>query len=205
MSVAVKTFREPVPPQPPPSRMHRFTVDQYHRMIQAGVLTENDRVELLEGWIVDKMPQHPPHSTTIAVLRRHLSEKLPEQWVLRLQSPVSLPGSEPEPDLAVARGPDERYFSAHPGPDEIAVVIEVSDHTLDYDRAVKARIYARARIPIYWIVNLRGAQVEVYSQPRAGKVAAYRQRQLIGGKDALSVVIAGKDFGQIPVRRLFPA
>src|SRR5438128_3370052 len=99
---------------PPPFPVRRFTVDEYHRMIQAGVLTENDRVELLEGWIVPKMPHNPPHDGTISLVLRRLCTSLPDDWIVRAQSAITLPDSETEPDLAVVRGPESRYLSRHP-------------------------------------------------------------------------------------------
>jgi Uma2 family endonuclease len=187
-----------------PLPMHRFTVEQYHRMIDAGVLTEDDRVELLEGWIVEKMPHTPPHDGTILAAQTELLKVIPASHVLRIQSAITLADSEPEPDLAVAQGPLRRYFEEHPGPRDLALVVEVAAATLDQDRGIKQRIYARARIPVYWIVNLLDGLVEVYTNPRAGKSPAYRQRQDLGGKDTVSLVIDGKEVARIPVRDLLP-
>src|SRR5438105_14526377 len=90
--------------------IHRFTVDDYHRMIDAGVITPNNKVELLEGWIVDKMPQNPPHATSITRVLIWLAKLLSEdEWTVRGQCPITLENSEPEPDIAVARGPNDRY------------------------------------------------------------------------------------------------
>lgn len=187
-----------------PSPMHRFTVEQYHRMIDTGVLKEDDRVELLEGWIVEKMPHNPPHDGTILAAQTELLKVLPASHVLRIQSAIMLPDSEPEPDLAVALGPARRYFEEHPGPRDLALVVEVAGSTLDQDRGIKQRIYARARIPIYWIVNLLDGLVEVYTNPRAGKAPAYRQRQDHRGEDTVPLVVAGKEVARIVVRDILP-
>jgi hypothetical protein len=187
-----------------PIPVHRFSVDQYHRMIDRGVFSPNDRVELLEGWIVDKMPQHPAHAGTISVLQAKLSAKLPKGWIIRIQSPITLDDSEPEPDLVVVRGPEERYIAAHPTPEDIAIVIEVSDTSVDYDRTDKARAYGRARLPVYWIVNLVELTVEVYSGPKAGKSPGYRVRESFGIEYGVPIVIAGREITGIPVRHLFP-
>jgi Uma2 family endonuclease len=189
---------------PRPLPVHRFSVEQYHRMIEAGVLTPNDRVELLEGWVVDKMPQHPAHAGTISVVHGELTPRLPKGWIIRIQSPITLEDSEPEPDLTIARGPEKRYLTAHPKPEEIALLIEVSDTSVDYDRIDKGRAYARARIPVYWVVNLVEFAVEVYSEPKAGKSAGYRNHQRFGIEFGAPIVIAGRDGGAIPVRHLFP-
>jgi Uma2 family endonuclease len=185
--------------------VHRFTIEQYERMGEAGILTPDDRVELLEGWIVDKMTQHPPHAAAIDFVQDALRAVLPAEWRLRDQKPVRINDSLPEPDVAVVRGPRERYARRHPVPADVALVIEVADTTLDEDRHRKGSIYARARIPVYWIVNLPGAVLEVYSQPRAGKTPAYRQRQDYGRDEAVPVVLAARQVAHVAVRELLPA
>jgi Uma2 family endonuclease len=173
-------------------------------MIATGVITENDRVELLEGWIVDKMPQHPAHAGTISVVDARLSPKLPKGWIIRIQSPITLEDSEPEPDLAVVVGPEEKYLTAHPQPEHIGMLIEVSDTTVVLDRLYKGRAYAKARIPVYWLVNLVELQVEVFRNPRAGKKPGYRDHECFGIEFGVPIVIAGREIGRIPVRHLFP-
>jgi Uma2 family endonuclease len=206
MSVAVK-----LPPElaaaelPPPPRVHRFTVEQYERLGELGILTMQDRVEHLEGWIVDKMTQYPPHSSAIDLVQDALRGILPAGWLLRGQQPIRTSDSFPEPDVAVVRGPRERYFRRHPVPADVALVIEVADTSLDEDRGRKGRIYARARIPVYWIVNLLAFQIEVYTQPRAGKSPGYRQRQDYGTKDTVPVVIAGEELGRLAVSDVLPS
>src|SRR5438094_10056194 len=117
MSVAMLPAREHVPTTP-----YRFTVKQYHRMIETGILTGNDRVELLEGWIVPKMPHNPPHDGTITRVTRRLMSVLPDEWLLRVQSAITLQRSEPEPDFAVVRGPEEVYFRRHSSPRDSALL-----------------------------------------------------------------------------------
>jgi hypothetical protein len=185
-----------------PLPMHRFTVAQYHRMIETGVLTGNDRVELLEGWIVDKMPHKPPHDATLGRINRRLTRLLPDEWLLRVQSAITLPNSEPEPDLVIVAGPEETYFRRHPLPRDIALIIEVADSTLLSDRRYKQQLYARVRIPIYWIVNLVQPQVEVYSQPRGGKHPTYRHRRDYRKPDTLTLVLRDREVSPIPVPEL---
>jgi len=189
---------------PLPLPVHRFSVEQYHRMIETGVLTEDDRVELLEGWIVDKMPQHPAHAGAISVLEARLRALLPKAWVVRAQSPITLEDSEPEPDLAVVKGPVERYLTAHPAPADIALVIEVADTSIERDRTVKGRAYAQARIPVYWVVNLQQIAVEIHSQSKGAKTARYRAREVVGVQQGVPVLVGGRTFGAIPVADLFP-
>lgn len=188
----------------PPLPVHRFTVAQYHRMIGAGVLSEDDRVELLEGWIVTKMPHNPPHDAVVSIVHRKLRAVLSADWIVRVQSAITLADSEPEPDLAIAKGPEERYLAAHPAPNDLAWVIEVSESTLESDRINKARLYARARIAVYWIINLPEAKVEVRTRPRAGKAPTYQQRRDYVAGEFVPLVIAGTVVGSIAARELLP-
>jgi Uma2 family endonuclease len=187
-----------------PAPVYRFTVKQYHRMIETGILTDNDRVELLQGWIVPKMPQNPPHAATVTRIMRRLMPQLPSEWLLRNQSAITLPQSEPEPDFAVVRGPEEIYFHRHPGPRDVGLLIEVADTTLLHDRRRKGPIYAAARIPYYWIINLVEGVVEVYTQPRAGKAAGYQSQRVSGIKESISLILGGRVATKIPVRDLLP-
>ncbi|HXG09571.1 MAG TPA: Uma2 family endonuclease [Gemmataceae bacterium] len=194
----------PLSPTPwvPPFPVYRFTVEQYHRMIETGILTKDDRVELLEGWIVPKMPHSPPHDGTVWLVQTALLARLPPQWILRVQSAITTLDSEPEPDLVVARGPGLRYFTSHPQPDDIPLVVEVSDTSLQEDRDGKGRLYARAGIPVYWIVNLPESKVEVYTEPRAGKRPAYRQRTDYKTPKSLPLVLEGQQVARIGLREL---
>jgi Uma2 family endonuclease len=175
-------------------------------MIAAGVLTENDRVELIDGQIVAKMTHNPPHDTSVDLTQSEVSAVLPEDWRVRVQSAITLPGadSEPEPDVAVVRGPARRYRRSHPRAKDIALLIEVADATLRYDRTTKHRLYAGARIPVYWIVNLIDSYVEVYTLPRGGRSPGYRNRQDYSLSEAVPVVIEGREIARIAVQELLP-
>jgi Uma2 family endonuclease len=189
--------------QPPPVPVRRFTVEEYHLMGRVGVLTEDDRVELLEGWIVPKMMHNPRHDATIDQAQELIRQQLPAPWRIRIQSAITTLDSEPEPDLAVVLGPASRYVSRHPGPGDIALVIEVADASLSDDRTVKARLYARAKIPAYWIINLVDAQVEVYSEPSTDASSpSYQHKQLFRTKDEVPLTIDGKEIGRILVSDL---
>jgi Uma2 family endonuclease len=204
MATAVATTPVPAKPAKPAVQAHRFTVEQYHRMIETGILTANDRVELLEGWIVDKMPHNPPHDGTVSRINNRLPRFLPGGWMLRVQSAITLRDSEPEPDLAAVRGPEEAYFSRHPGPRDIGLLVEVADSTLLNDRREKVPLYARFRIPVYWIVNINDRRIEVYTEPVGGKTARYRHRRDCPSDQTVPLILDGVEVAQIPARDLLP-
>jgi Uma2 family endonuclease len=183
---------------------YRFTVEQYRRMVQTGILGENDRVELLDGWIVDKMTHNPPHDATISVVKDEVEPELPRGWIVRIQSAITLATSEPEPDVAVVKGPGRRYMKSHPLPQDIGMLIEVAETSLDEDRNCKGPLYAQANIPIYWIVNLVNRQIEVHSRPRGGRLPGYQRRQDYRDGDRVPLVIAGRKLKLIAVRDLLP-
>ncbi|MGB3263944.1 MAG: Uma2 family endonuclease [Microcoleus sp.] len=183
----------------------RLSIEQYHAIIQAGILTDDDSVELLEGWLVFKMPKNPPHRVTTRLVRTALENILPAGWYVDSQEPITLSNSEPEPDIVVVRGDTRQYLDRHPGAEDIALIIEVSDTTLQRDRTVKKRIYARAGIAIYWIVNLVEGLVEVYSQPLVEvEQPDYSQRLDFGRSAVIPIIIEGIEIGAIAVNSLLP-
>ncbi|MEG4488151.1 Uma2 family endonuclease [Microcoleus sp. D2_18a_B4] len=183
----------------------RLSIEQYHAIIQAGILTDDDSVELLEGWLVFKMPKNPPHRATTRLVRTALENILPAGWYVDSQEPITLSNSEPEPDIVVVRGDTRQYLDRHPGAEDIALIIEVSDTTLQRDRTVKKQIYARAGIAIYWIVNLVEGLVEVYSQPLVEvEQPDYSQRLDFGRSAVIPIIIEGIEIGAIAVNSLLP-
>jgi Uma2 family endonuclease len=184
---------------PPPIPMKRWTVAEYHDLIQKGILTKDDPYELIEGWLVTKMPKGSRHNGAIRALNR-LFRELPDPWFADCQNSLTLTDGEPEPDFVVIRGPESRFDDANPTPADAAIVIETSDSRLQYDRTIKLRTYARAGIPTYWIVNLVDHQVEVYSQPRVeGEEPTYANHQdfLVGQE--VPVILDGKIVLKVPV------
>ncbi len=158
--------------------LYRMTVDEYERMADAGIL-DDDRVELIDGYLVKKMGKRPPHVWSVDASEAQLKALLPEGWYLRKESPVRiLDFDEPEPDLAMVRGSRDAYRTRHPEPADVALLVEVSDRTLARDRGKKRAASARGRIPVYWIINLVDRQVEVYSGPRAGGYRASLEREV---------------------------
>jgi len=147
-------------------RTRRFSVEEYHQMGWAGILKEDDRVELIEGEIIEMTPIGPRHAVCVAGLTEHFVRSLSTRAVVWAQSPIHLgPDSEPQPDVALLQPPRTRYGNAHPGPEDIFLVIEVADTTADRDRARKIPQYARAGIREAWLVNFPAQTIEVYRAP----------------------------------------
>jgi len=144
----------------------RFTIEEYHRLIELKFLQERDRIELIHGELIQMVAKGTPHTVCGSILCRQLDRLLGDRAVIRGQDPITLPNqSEPEPDVVIARGKDEDYLAHHPYPEDIFLVMEISDSTLDYDQTTKLQIYAEAGIADYWIFNLDVRQLERYSQP----------------------------------------
>lgn len=184
----------------------RLTVDQYHELIRSGKLTDDDPVELLEGILVFKMPKNTPHATATRLCRRAVEPLLPAEWFYDAQDSITLADGEPEPNGVVVRGRIEDYARNHPGPRDIALVIEIVDTSLERDRGIKMRSYARAAIPVYWILDLEGRALEVYGDPdpNAAPDPVYRRRDRLGENQIVALVLAGRFWGEIPVAALLP-
>lgn len=169
------------------SAPHRLSiVDEYYRMAAAGVFKPGERVELLDGEIVPMSPIGSPHAWCVTRLNITLVRGLDDEFITRVQLPVRVhERCEPEPDLAVVSATTPT--SRHPTPSETLLVIEVVDNSLRIDRGWKRRIYSRARIPEYWIVDLSGQRIEVYRQPSA---RGYRSTALVERGEAVSPLCA---------------
>ncbi len=155
-----------------PLRTHNFTVDEYHRMAEAGIFHEDDRVELIDGQVVEMKPIEPRHAVCVDRLNGRLSRLVGDSAIVRVQSPVVLGQlAEPEPDVTLLRPPFERYQEVHPGPAEIMLVIEVADTSVEHDRSVKIPLYARAGVPEAWLVDLPADRIEVYRDPAGSSYA----------------------------------
>ena len=158
---------------------HRFTVDDYYRMARAGVLGEDDRVELIDGEVVDMPPIGPGHSSSVARIGKTFERALGDVALVWTQNPLRLDRyTEPEPDVALVRTRSDFYRSAHPGPDDILLVVEVADTTLAADRSIKMPLYARHGVPEAWLVDVRGDVIHVYRDPAADGyrvVSTYRR------------------------------
>jgi Uma2 family endonuclease len=179
------TLQQDVAPAP-----HRFTVHDYQRMGEAGILGEGDRVELIDGQVLEMPPIGPPHSNCVTQLNWLLSRRLSDEFRLAVQNPIRLGEHwEPQPDLAVLRARD--YAAEHPGPADVLLVVEVAQTSRGYDRDVKLPRYARAGIPEAWLVDLPGRVVEQYTEPAPD---GYRSRRRLGPAETLhAAVLPGLD------------
>jgi hypothetical protein len=183
----------------------RYTVDEYHRLIQSGALTEESNVELLEGWITPKMSRDPDHDLAIELVNEVMPTVLPPGWTHRIQSAITTPDSEPEPDCAAVRGPARARRGRHPLPTDIGLIAEIANTTLAQDRGPKLRVYALAGIVCYWIINLVDRQIEVYTDPTGPDAnPTYRQRRDYRPGDEVPLVLDGAEVARIAVAELLP-
>ena len=168
----------------------KFTIEEYHRLIDLGFFTENDRIELIRGEIIEIAAKRTPHSVCNSQLWKQLYKLVGNQAEIRVQEPIVLFNhSEPEPDVVVARKKDDNYLSTHPSAADIILVIEISDSTLKYDspketlreRETKLPLYAEAGIKDYWIINLVARHLEVHTNPfsNAQGEFAYRNKTIV--------------------------
>lgn len=185
------------------SEPRRFTVDEYHRLVESGILTEEHNVELLDGYLVLRGAHSPAHDSSVHLTSSALGAAKPAEWCIRIQSAITLAESEPEPDVVLARGSARTFARRHPGAADLGLAVEVSDTTLAGDRSDKGRIYARARVPCYWIINLIDRQVEVYTQPSgSGSAASYGRRDDYPAGTSVPLVLDGAKVADIAVQDL---
>ena len=169
----------------PPLQIRRFTVQEYHQLGEIGLLAAEDRVELLEGWIVQKMNQRPAHGFVVGLLNQWIVNNLPNGWICRCQLPITTDRSELEPDIAVVAGTHKGFRSRHPMGSDCRLVIEVADTSVAKDRA-KASIYATAGVDEYWIINLIENQLERYS---ASDGTIYIEQTIIQAAESIELKI----------------
>jgi Uma2 family endonuclease len=160
----------------------RFTLDEYHQLGKLGFFHEDDRIELIRGEIIQMVAKGTGHETCLRNLLRELPKLVGDRATLQCQSPIILPqNSEPEPDFTLVKNRPDNYLSAHPSPNDILLVIEVSDSSLDYDQEVKLSLYSESAITDYWLFNLIDNWLECYSNPSQIKPNkfSYLNRQII--------------------------
>ena len=161
----------------------RLTVDDFAKMCKAGIISADDRVELVDGELVEMPPMGPPHAGIVNRLANILPGLVGHDADLRIQSSVQLTNfTQPEPDLAVVRRDPQHYLQAHPGPDDILIAIEVADSSLTYDRDEKMPRYAAAGVPEAWLVDVRARTITVYTEPAS---TGYRASRTLGWSEEL--------------------
>lgn len=144
----------------------KFTVGQYHQMIESGILTDRDHVELLQGEIIEMSPIGRQHAACVDRLTELFVSGLGFKAIVRVQNPIQLSNnSEPQPDFAILQRRSDFYAGGHPQPEDIFALVEVSDTTVEFDRTIKVPLYAQDRIPEVWIVDLNARAVQVYREP----------------------------------------
>jgi Uma2 family endonuclease len=208
MSAIAPTEQTIIPASHPgwiPSPLYRMSVDEYEALVESGGLKSRNHFHLINGYLVAKMPQNPPHRVADELCGAELAREFPPgRYHVAGAKPVRLPGrdSEPEPDRCVVRGTIRDYEDHHPGPDDIALIVEIADTSLADDRALATEVYGPARIPVYWIVNLIDRQVEVYTDPAPG---GYLSTEVFREGQSVPVLIDGQQFGQIAVAHFLPS
>jgi Uma2 family endonuclease len=187
----------------PPAKPYRLSIEQYDAMVDSGVFTSEDRFELIEGLLVAKTTKSPPGSVSAGLCKRILGHLVDDNgWHARTHQPVRIPSrsSEPEPDVSVARGTIRSYEKQHPNPEDIALVVEVSDSSLEQDRML-AETYGAGGIPVYWIIDIPARRLEVFSSPVDG---VYSVHQILHETESVDLVIEGRMLGRISVAELLP-
>jgi Uma2 family endonuclease len=181
-------------PPPPASDLYRFDIDEFERI---SAFLRADRVELIDGFIVERDVMEPPHVLASEILRRLLEQLNLTGWFVREDKPLRVHGGyEPLPDLAIVRGMPATYAMRHPNTADVAIVIEIADFTLLKDRGEKSINYARGGVAFYWIVNLADRQIEVYTDPSPDGFSA---SEIFTVGDWVPVVVDGITIGIVPV------
>ncbi len=161
----------------------RFLVADFHRMMEAGILPEESGWEVIDGYLIDKMTIGSNHAGTVNRLNQKLTILLAGKAIIAVQNPLHVDEyNEPEPDIALLKPREDFYTKSLPQPEDVLLVIEVSDSTVEYDRAIKKGLYASAEIAEFWLVNLKENTIECYSQPKNG---SYRLAQILEKGEAV--------------------
>ena len=152
-----------------PLAKYHFTTAEFERMGKVGIFAKDARLELIEGEIIEMSPIGSRHAACVKFLSRFLNRTLGDEALVSTQDPIRINDfSEPQPEVALLRLRDDFYKDAHPTPADVLLVVEVADTTVEYDRQIKAPLYAKAGIAEYWLVNLPDEQIEIYARPENG-------------------------------------
>ena len=200
----------PTPTSPATRELRKFTVDEYYRMGEAGILKADERVELIEGEIIVMAPIGPEHSGSVDISNEIFLLLARGRFNVRIQNPLHLDdGSEPQPDVALVRPRADRYTRSHPTAADVLLVIEVADSSLEYDRNIKAHLYGRNNIPETWVKNLPEDCIERFTEPGPegyGQHTVHRRGETItpvslpdlelAVEDLLPLVVEGEEGGE---------
>jgi len=157
---------------------HHFSISEYERMVETGILRQDDRVELIEGEVLEMSPIGERHAACVRKINLRLVRLVGDRSLVSVQNPIAIPEwSEPQPDIALLVPRRDFYSTGHPEPKHVQVLIEVADSSIDYDLTVKVPLYARAGVKEVWVIDLRKREVIVFTNSRLG---AYRTRRVFG-------------------------
>lgn len=150
----------------PQIERYRFSLDEYHELVASGFFKREDHIELIEGELIMMPPPSPEHSANSTSLRDKVQRLIPEKLIVRESQPVTIPpDSEPEPDLCIVPRRADYYKTAHPGPKDVLLLIEVSKTSATFDKTTKARVYGEAGILEYWVIEIEQGVVHVFTEP----------------------------------------
>jgi len=182
--------------------LHRVTSERYEQMVDRGIFGEDEPVFLWHGRLVEKMTRGPSHTYTLNKLDKRLDRLVPEGWFTEQEGAMAVSDdSMPEPDLKVIRGSQEDFKQRAPSARDVALVIEVADSSLAVDSGEVLETYAREMIPVYWLVNIPGRRIEVYSSPAGSRYGDHRN---CGPGEGVPVVLDGREIGRIAVDDILP-
>ncbi|HYE21015.1 MAG TPA: Uma2 family endonuclease [Tepidisphaeraceae bacterium] len=185
-------------------RLRRFSLDEYHRMLDVGILREGEAIELVDGALRHKMTKGTRHDAVVDAIAE-LLRPIASGWRVRVQSAISAAEQEPEPDIVIARGPVTRYLDHHPRPHEIALIVEVADTSVNYDRGRRKRAYANVGIVEYWVASIPERVIDVYADPTGATADPdYRivRRYAVG--ESVPVMIESREVGVLLVDDALP-
>ncbi len=188
-----------------PTRLYRMNLEEYEALVASGAFKGRNRFHLIDGYLVEKMTQNPPHTAADERCGRELLRVVPRGWTVRSGKPVRIPrpgrDSEPEPDRSIVRRRSDDYAGRHPGPGDIALVVEIADSSLAEDHQLALEVYGPAGIPVCWVVDINARRVEVYT--RRGP-QGYGPPEFFGEGQSVPVVIGGRVRGRIAVDDILP-
>ncbi len=203
---AASPAKTPAKVASPLDRPFLVTIDRYYQMIEAGIFDEKERVFLWKGWLVEKMTKNQPHTIAVTCLYREMSLVVPDTFYVSQEQPIAIVDDTlPEPDLTVVRGKPRDYPKRPPTIKDVVLVIEVADSSLAIDKGEVLNTYAAHGIPIYWVVNIPGRQIEVYSEPTGpAESAFYKVNRIYTQEEDIPVNIEGREVGRIAAREILP-